>query len=187
MVIQQMVQPMIINDDDVDQVYTVHLTHGTKQVQRSKQISRTINFVDQSGHQLRPSIVQTKTFTQTGTQDLVTNETVWDSIDAQTFTSLTVPVINGYQASQAAVPAAQVAFTDQDSTVNVEYDRLPSCGTATAQTGSQSVTANYQGQQAKDHQQALPQTGNDSNAAIGALGLASLVGLLGLSRKKKQD
>ncbi len=175
------------NDDDVDQFYTVHLTHGTKQVQRTKQISRTINFVDQSGHQLRPSIVQTKTFTQTGTQDLVTNEIVWDPIDTQTFASLTVPVVNGYQACQLTVSAAEVAFTDQDSTVNVEYDRLPSRGTATAQTGSQSVTANDQGQQAKGHQQALPQTGNDSSAAIGALGLASLVGLLGLSRKKKQN
>lgn len=175
------------NDDDVDQVYTIHLTHGTKQVQRTKQISRTINFVDRSGHQLRPSIVQTKTFTQTGTQDLVTNEIVWDPIDAQTFTSLTVPVINGYQASPATVPAAQVTFTDQDSTVNVEYDHLPSRGNTTAQTGDQSATASGQGRQAKNHQQALPQTGNDSSAAIGALGLASLVGLLGLSRKKKQD
>ena len=131
--------------------------------------------------------MQTKTSTQTGTQDLVTNEIVWDPIDTQTFASLTVPVVNGYQACQLTVSAAEVAFTDQDSTVNVEYDRLPSRGTATAQTGSQSVTANDQGQQAKGHQQALPQTGNDSSAAIGALGLASLVGLLGLSRKKKQN
>ena len=175
------------NDDDVDQVYTVHLTHGTKQVQRSKQISRTINFVDRYGHQLRQSIVQTKTFTQTGTQDLVTNEIVWDPIDTQTFASLTVPVINGYQARQSMVSAAEVAFTDQDSTVNVEYDRLPSRGTATAQTGDQSMTANKPGQQADHHQQSLPQTGNDSSAAIGALGLASLIGLLGLSRKKKQN
>ena len=175
------------NDDDIDQVYTIHLTHGTKRVQRTKQISRTINFVDRSGHQLRPSIVQTKTFIQTGTQDLVTNEIVWDPIDAQTFTSLTVPVINGYQASAVIVPAAEVAFTDQDSTINVEYDLLPSRTSATTQSGGQSTDVNGQDQPAQHDQQSLPQTGTDSSAAISALGLASLVGLLGLSRKRKQD
>lgn len=184
------------NDDDVAQVYTVHLAHGTKQVQRTKQISRTIHFVDRQGHELRQSIVQTKTFTQTGTQDLVTNEIVWDPVDAQTFASLTVPVINGYHACQSTVPAAEVAFDDQDSTVKVEYDLLPSREIATTQSGGQNVTVSEQGQQGQNQpdqkqpgqsQQSLPQTGTDSGAAISALGLASLIGLFGLSRKKKQD
>ncbi|KRM52473.1 hypothetical protein FC35_GL001775 [Limosilactobacillus coleohominis DSM 14060] len=117
----------------------------------------------------------------------MTNEIVWDPIDAQTFTSLTVPVINGYQASAVIVPAAEVAFTDQDSTINVEYDLLPSRTSATTQSGGQSTDVNGQDQPAQHDQQSLPQTGTDSSAAISALGLASLVGLLGLSRKRKQD
>lgn len=174
------------HQDQVDQNYVVHVKHGTKQV------SRTINFVDrQTGRQLRPSIVQTITMTQVGTEDLVTKQITWDPVAPQTFSSLTVPEIPGYQVvgSQIVGPAT-VQFTDQDMTVNVEYEAVPvSENNPNAVTG---ITTPAESQRSysqanSTNSQQLPQTGNRDQTALVGLGLASLIGLFGIGRNKKEN
>ena len=180
------------HQDQVDQNYVIHVKHGTKQVSRTSQHSRTINFVDrQTGRQLRPSIVQTITMTQVGTEDLVTKQITWDPVAPQTFSSLTVPEIPGYQVvGSPIVGPATVQFTDQDLTVNVEYDAVPVAkNNSNAATGiiNPAESDRIYSQANSMNSQQLPQTGNRDQTALVGLGLASLVGLFGIGRKKKEN
>lgn len=180
------------HQDQVDQNYVVHVKHGTKQVSRSSQHRRTINLIDrQTGRQLRPSIVQTITMTQVGTEDLVTKQITWDPVAPQAFSSLTVPEISGYWVlGSSIVGPATVQFIDQDMTVNVEYDAVPVA--KNNQNDVRGITNPAESQQSYSqanltNSQQLPQTGNHDQTALVGLGLASLVGLFGIGRKKKEN
>ncbi|HJF53788.1 MAG TPA: fibrinogen-binding adhesin SdrG C-terminal domain-containing protein [Limosilactobacillus coleohominis] len=180
------------HQDQVDQNYVVYVKHGTKQVSRASQHRRTINFVDrQTGRQLRPSIVQTITMTQVGTEDLVTKQITWDPVAPQAFSSLTVPEVPGYRIlGSSMVGPTTVQFTDQDMTVNVEYDAVPvvknNPNVTTGITNPAEAQRSYSQANLTNSQQ-LPQTGNRDQTALVGLGLAFLVGLFGIGRKKKES
>ena len=102
-----------------------------------------------------------------------------------------MPEIPGYQVvgSQIVGPAT-VQFTDQDMTVNVEYEAVPvSENNPNAVTG---ITTPAESQRSysqanSTNSQQLPQTGNRDQTALVGLGLASLIGLFGIGRNKKEN
>ncbi|KRM73874.1 cell surface protein [Limosilactobacillus coleohominis DSM 14060] len=88
------------------------------------------------------------------------------------------------------VGPATVQFTDQDMTVNVEYDAVP-----VAENNPNTVigitypaeTQRIYSQANSTNSQQLPQTGNRDQTALVGLSLVSLVGLFGISREKKKN
>lgn len=113
------------HDDNVDQSYTVHLTHQTEPVSHNKTVTLTINYVDgQTGQHLKPSVTQTVTFTQTGTKDLVTGHVTWEPTAPQSFNSVTSPRIGGYNDPSIPVVDDQtVTINDNDTVVDVIYTK----------------------------------------------------------------
>ena len=125
-----------------DNQFEVHLTHQTKDVSRTKTVTRTINYVDaQTGNKLRPSDQQTLTFTEHGTMDLVTGKTTWVTAPVQHFAKVAVPDIDGYTHQMQTVDSQTADFDSDDFEVTVPYTKVqtpnvPDTGTP---TGSQST------------------------------------------------
>lgn len=110
------------HDDNVDQVYNVHLTHHFENVSRTSDVNETINYVYVDGSQAAPQYTaKAISFTQTGVKDHVTNTIAWNNVDSQEFTSVQSPKIDGYTADQANIPAITVHFGDRDITRTVTY------------------------------------------------------------------
>ena len=122
--------------------FEVHLTHQTKDVSRTKTVTRTINYVDaQTGNKLRPLDQQTLTFTEHGTMDLVTGKTTWVTAPVQHFAKVAVPDIDGYTHQMQIVDSQTADFDSDDFEVTVPYTKVqtpnvPDTGTP---TGSQST------------------------------------------------
>lgn len=100
---------------------TVKIEHQVKTVQEQKMITRTINYVDAKGTQLKPSTVQTLSFTRTGVQDLVTKAITWQPTPVQSFAAVNDLAILGYKPDITTVLAVTVNWDDQDSSVDVHY------------------------------------------------------------------
>lgn len=111
------------HDDNVDQVYNVHLKHHLENVSRTDEVNETINYVyAKDGSQAAPQYkAKTISFTQTGVKDYVTNTIAWNDVDSREFTSVQSPKIDGYTADQASVPAITVHFGDHDIARTVVY------------------------------------------------------------------
>lgn len=106
--------------------YTIHFTHGHQNVSHDYTVTRTINYVDANGTHLKPSTVQSLTFTRTGVQDLVTKDIVWNMTPAQSFSSVNDLYILGYKTDTTSVPAAEANWNDRNSTVDVHYQVVDS-------------------------------------------------------------
>ena len=125
-----------------DNQFEVHLTHQTKDVSRTKTVTRTINYVDaQTGNKLRPSDQQTLTFTEHGIMDLVTGKTTWVTAPVQHFAKVAVSDIDGYAHQMQTVDSQTADFDSDDFEVTVPYTKIqtpnvPDTGTP---TGSQST------------------------------------------------
>ena len=109
------------HNDNNDQVYEVHFTHGTQNVSRTNKVMETVKYQFADGRQAQKDHVQTANFTQHGVQDLVTKTIVWAPSDPQTFVSVDTPHITGYTANVQNVPAVMVNFGDADITKVVTY------------------------------------------------------------------
>ena len=125
-----------------DNQFEVHLTHQTKDVSRTKTVTRTMNYVDaQTGNKLRPSDKQTLTFTEHGTMDLVTGKTTWVTAPVQHFAKVAVPDIDGYTHQMQTIDSQTADFDSDDFEVTVPYTKVqtpnvPDTGTP---TGGQST------------------------------------------------
>lgn len=125
-----------------DNQFEVHLTHQTKDVSRTKTVTRTINYVDaQTGNKLRPSDQQTLTFTEHGIMDLVTGKTTWVTAPVQHFAKVAVPDIDGYTHQMQTIDSQTADFDSDDFEVTVPYTKVqtpnvPDTGTS---TGSQTT------------------------------------------------
>ncbi|MFR0541634.1 mucin-binding protein, partial [Lactobacillus delbrueckii] len=75
--------PVYDSDDNVDQVYTVVLKHGQKLVSREQNVKRTVVYEVPAGFEAPESVEENLSFTQTGTQDLVTGKITWNPVDPQ--------------------------------------------------------------------------------------------------------
>ena len=135
------------DDADHNQVFTVVLKHGQAPVgpndphepgtsinpddpnspkwptkdNYTKDYTSTVHFVDNNGNKMRDDDVQTSTWTRTLIIDKVTGQVInpnesWTS-DKDSYSEVKVPVINGYVADKANVPAKEAVQKDIEDTV----------------------------------------------------------------------
>ena len=109
------------NDDAKDQAFTVHLSHGTKNVSRNNNVNMTVHYVMDDGSKAPIDHKQTLSFTENGTQDLVTQKITWKPADSQKFDDVVTPVITGYTPDQDKVAGQTANFDTQDLKVTVTY------------------------------------------------------------------
>ncbi|HFI0307102.1 TPA: MucBP domain-containing protein, partial [Streptococcus suis] len=104
-------------------------------VELSRTVTRTIEYkyIDENGQEASATVTQTATFTRTATVDMVTGQVVyadWTSADAE-LDAVDSPVIDGYTADVANVPALTVDADSTDSTFLVIYTPNEQVGTVT--------------------------------------------------------
>lgn len=119
------------NNNDVDQTFTVELTHQIEPTDPAQVITRTIHYVKASdGSELVHPSSTSLTFTRTMNKDLVTNTTTYsDWSEAQEFNSVISPTIVGYVPDQTITPALQVNLqngvpTNDQLNVYVKYNDI---------------------------------------------------------------
>ena len=112
-------------DSSHDQNVTVHLKHGTTNIQETKKVSLTVRYHG-AGSQTPANNVQTATWTRTVTKDKITgtevSATAWTS-DKANYDAVPSPVIPGYRVDVATVPSETV--TQEDIVKDVHYTANP--------------------------------------------------------------
>ena len=112
-------------DSSHDQNVTVHLKHGTTDIQETKKVNLTVRYHG-AGSQTPADNVQTATWTRTVTKDKVTGDVVkttnWTA-DKATYDAVPSPVIPGYTVDVATVSAETV--TQEDMVKDVYYTAIP--------------------------------------------------------------
>ncbi|MCC4467123.1 MBG domain-containing protein [Limosilactobacillus reuteri] len=90
----------------------------------TKEITRTITVKLPDGQ--RHIITQTVKFTRTATFDAVTGKatySAWQVDGSNEWPAYTAPAINGYTASQVAIPAELVIPSDENQSIEIEYTK----------------------------------------------------------------
>ena len=122
------------NDDKTDQVFNIHLEHGTETSTQTETVTRTINYVDTDGNKVNGSpdgkstYAQTVTFTRTVTTDKVTGQKsytdwtpangVWDQVNSRD------PYELGYNSvDKPTVGAEKVTPNSWNEIVTVVYSK----------------------------------------------------------------
>lgn len=106
----------------VDNVYEVHLKHGTESKQTKKSVSRTVNMFD--GTKVFDTIKQEHTFTRTDIYDKVTKTTTtgaWSDNNEWTFEEVKPKAIYGYSFNSGSAAAVKVNAGSQSSTSQLNY------------------------------------------------------------------
>ena len=112
------------HDDNVDQVYNVHLTHHMTPINDTKTIHETIHYVYEDGKTASPDVIGTPVvFTRDGQHDEVTKEDKWSNwtTEKDNFDAVKSPEIAGYIPNVDAVPEIMVKPTDSDIVRTVTY------------------------------------------------------------------
>ena len=107
--------------DDNNNVFYVHLKHGTKTVNREHSASFTVHYIYKDGGQAKPDHEQTLSFTENGIQDLVTQKITWTPADGQKFDDVATPVITGYTPDHDKVIGQTANFETDNREVTVTY------------------------------------------------------------------
>ena len=102
-------------------VFYVHLKHGTKNVSRDHNVNMTVHYVMDDGSKAPSDSKQTVSFTESGIQDLVTQKITWTPADSQKFDDVVTPAITGYTPDQDKVAGQTANFDTQDRKVTVTY------------------------------------------------------------------
>lgn len=103
--------------------FAVHLKHKTMPVQKTKDVTRTINYLAKgSGKVLATPTKQVLHFVQNGVQDLVTTNIVWNNTTNQAFDNVKTPTIADYTTNTKEVGSQTAAMDSKDSVVNVYYN-----------------------------------------------------------------
>lgn len=244
-------QTLFGNFAAADHNFTIHFTHAHSSLntQHQQTVTETINYQDQSGHQLAAPHRVVLTFNGTGYHDLVTNQDVvtgWQITDGNddngSFASVANPQVKGYHVVTAtdgqgndALDATTnrvkaqsgITHTSPDLQVLVTYAADPQPTQPTKPTQPTQPTKPVQSEQptkavmsdqpkgtqstvvmtsketyhvgtqqfaapkensvakTKRNMNRLPQTGNSNSGAMVGLGIASLLGTLGLARRKR--
>ena len=104
------------------EVTVTYTKQAAAEVSETKEVTRTINYVYADGLQALAPVVETKTFTRTGTKDAVTDAITWGAwSSAQEFASVMSPQISGYWADRTSVPATTVDHMSPDQVERVIY------------------------------------------------------------------
>ena len=148
------------------------------------------------------TIKQVVTISRHGSLDLVTGQIAWQPWTTAQWDVFKPAAIAGYTPSLAEVPAVTVDGETTDQTVDITYaavatpaqpehqaptasDTPDAQPAVTVVTSQQTATA--QQVESTTNSRRLPQTGNSHDAsALAGLGLASLMGLLGLGGKRRK-
>lgn len=196
------------HNDSTTQAFQIFLVHQFSDGQESKTATRTITLHLPDG--TNQVIKQPVTLTRAVTTDLVTGQSSYGEWSTSSWPVYAVNTINGYTASLAQVDSKIVNSTTADEAIDVYYladsptQQATSNTVTNAETTSQTSTnanlsndklvklsptkANSQ-QTSSNKRVKLPQTGNNHDAALLGLGLAStaaLIGMLGFSKKKDE-
>ncbi|MGO5391766.1 mucin-binding protein [Lactobacillus amylovorus] len=107
--------------DDNNNVFYVHLKHGTKKVSRNDDVNMTVHYVMDDNSEAPSDNKQSLSFTENGIQDLVTKKIAWTPVDSQTFKDVVTPKMTGYTPDQDSVTGQTVNFGDNDINVTVHY------------------------------------------------------------------
>ncbi|MGZ7887259.1 mucin-binding protein [Lactobacillus crispatus] len=107
--------------DNSNNVFEVHFVHGTKDVSRSDDVNMTVHYVMDDNSEAPSDNKQAVSFTENGTQDLVTKDITWTPADSKTFKDVVTPKIAGYTPDQDKVAGQTVKFGDNDAEVTVTY------------------------------------------------------------------
>lgn len=107
--------------DNSNNVFEVHLKHGTKKVSQEHSASFTVHYIYKDGKQAKPDHEQTLSFTENGIQDLVTQKITWTPATSQKFDDVTTPKITGYTPDQDKVAGQTADFDTGDREVTVTY------------------------------------------------------------------
>ncbi|MGO5298514.1 mucin-binding protein [Lactobacillus amylovorus] len=107
--------------DDNNNVFYVHLKHGTKKVSRNDDVNMTVHYVMDDDSKAPSDNKQTVNFTEDGIQDLVTQKITWTPADSQTLNDVVSPVLTGYTADIKTANGKVVNFDDPDINVTVHY------------------------------------------------------------------
>lgn len=107
--------------DDSNNVFYVHFIHDTKNVNRNNSVNMTVHYVMDDGSEAPSDNKQTLSFTEDGTQDLVTKDITWTPADSQTFKDVATKSIAGYTPDKDNVAGQTVNFGDKDIEVTVRY------------------------------------------------------------------
>lgn len=103
--------------------FEVHLKHKTMNVQKTKDVTRTINYLAKDSDKvLATPTKQVLHFVQNGVQDLVTNNVVWNDTANQLFETVKTPHIDNYVAEKESVESQPAHMDSKDTVINVYYD-----------------------------------------------------------------
>lgn len=106
--------------------FVVHLNHNQTPKTRTIKVNRTINYLDKkTNNPVAKQVIQTTTFIQHGTEDAVTHQITWQPINGQSFKEVDSPTVSGYNSpDKAKIDGETVTVNDQNSVVNVYYDKV---------------------------------------------------------------
>ena len=134
----------VFGQDGVVQHYIVQLKEKTanytpdnnpKNLDLTKTVTRTINYVDANGKQIAPSVTQTITFTRNATVNEVTGQvtyTDWQPSGNDDYNAVDSPAIKGYTPSRTQVGAVNnVPATATNTVTNVVYTANKETATVT--------------------------------------------------------
>ncbi|MCT3490511.1 LPXTG cell wall anchor domain-containing protein [Lactobacillus delbrueckii subsp. lactis] len=174
----------------------------------TKKVHQTIKYVELLGKQAAKSNVQTLTFGRSATVDLVDGTvlsyTDWDG--PKSTKAVKSPKVKGFVPDKKIVPAQSYKATDADKVITVAYKAvkkavpaqtpkapakkpaIPVKAPKAVKTAEPAKTISIkESAQAQDQ---LPQTGEDNSKAAFGLGLASIlggIGILGAFKRKKKE
>ena len=114
--------------DNNQNIFDVHLKHGTLDVIRSKDVTETIHYVYDNNSKAHDDYVATKKFENHGVKDLVTGNTTWDAKwtpENDQFAQVNSPEIPGYTADKTSVPAQTVNADSKNLEYTVTYTQIP--------------------------------------------------------------
>jgi len=124
---------------DYTPTYTVTLTHNLTTItptspldpaqladlDLTKMVTQTINYVDANGDVLAPATTSSVTFNRDITLDDVTGiatYSAWTPTTTPSFATVTAPTVSGYTPEEATVAASAVTPTSADQTAEIVYD-----------------------------------------------------------------
>ena len=91
------------NDSNNDQIYEVHLKHGTESKQDETTVKETIHYNYADGSKAAEDHSDSVTLSRTGTKDKVTGHTDWNAWSKDEISSVTSPTIPGYTADKKEI------------------------------------------------------------------------------------
>ena len=112
------------NDNSKDQVFEIHLKHGTHAISDKKAITETITYKMSDDSKAPDKVEKQVEFSRVGKHDDVTNTDTWNAWqpNTQSFSKVPTPEVKGYTPDIKSVEAKTVTAGDNDITVTVTYN-----------------------------------------------------------------